>query len=134
MVESTQKKERPSTSPSSRAKETFKDISPRRKEESEEDRQRRLAAKKEKEEKDEADRKHRQFRDGVFERHRSSSRSASDSSRRAKRAQFKSQATTEGFVTMIDGYNAAIIDFNEKAQAIADRESELERIEFETPA
>ena len=102
--------------------------------ENEADRQRRLAAKKEKEEKEEAERKHRQFRDGVFERHRSSSRSASDSSRRAKRAQFKSQATAEGFVTMIDGYNAAIIDFNEKAQAISEREAELERIEFETPA
>ena len=33
---------------------------------------------------------------------------------------------------MIDGYNAKIIDFNEKAQAKIDREEELERIEFET--
>ena len=42
------------------------------------------------------------------------------------------QDTAEGFVAMIDGYNAKIIDFNEKAAAKIEREEELERLEFES--
>ena len=110
-------------SASGRAIETFKDISPRNKAKVTEEMieaQRQKA--KEEEEKQEEERKHAAFRDGVFERHRSSSRSASTSSARAKRAQCEMRETREGFETMIDGYNRAVTSFNETAAMVADRE------------
>ena len=42
------------------------------------------------------------------------------------------QETVEGFVSMVDGYNQAIEDFNEAAASKAAREEELETLEFET--
>ena len=91
MVESSEpKRTKPtlSRSPSGRAIETFKDISPRRtREQTEEQIAEAKRKKQEEEEKAEEERKHAAFRDGVFERHRSSSASARTSSARARRAQ-----------------------------------------------
>ena len=124
MVESTKKEAQP----------IFRDISPRnrRKDPTPEEIE---AAKKKKEEQkvaQEEERKRTAFRDRVFEHHRSSSRSASTSSAKARRERYKMQETVEGFVSMVDGYNQAIIDFNETAASKAAREEELETFEFET--
>ena len=42
------------------------------------------------------------------------------------------QQTAEGFVAMIDGYNRAIIAFNETAAKVSEMEDELARQELET--
>ena len=116
------------------AQHIFRDISPRnrRAEPTQEEIE---AAKKKKAdalEEQKIERQRTQFRDAVFERHRSSSRSASASSARARRERYKMQETVEGFVSMVDGYNQAIEDFNEAAASKAAREEELETLEFET--
>ena len=116
------------------AKPIFRDISPRnrRAEPTLEEIEAARKKKKEKEEEQEEERKRTSFRDKVFDHHRSSSRSASASSARARRERYKMQETVEGFVSMVDGYNQAIVDFNEAAAAKAQREEELESLEFET--
>ena len=116
------------------AQPIFRDISPRnrRAEPTQEEIDAARKKKAEALEEQKIERKRTQFRDKVFEHHRSSSRSASASSARAKRERYQMQKTVEGFVSMVDGYNQAIEDFNEAAAAKAAREEELETLEFET--
>ena len=114
------------------AQPIFRDISPRRHEPTKEEIEAARKKKADALEEQKIERQRTKYRDEVFERHRSSSRSASASSARARRERYKMQETVEGFVSMVDGYNQAIEDFNEAAASKAAREEELETLEFET--
>ena len=63
----------------------------------------------------------------------SSSRSASNSSSRAKRVYGELQETTEGISSMIDGYQRMISAFNQSQEKRIEMEEELAKIEDETP-